>query len=119
MYKKKNKFSAVRQTYKGYSYDSKMEANYAMKLDLLLKAGEIKEITKQKRIELYVNDVHVANNYVDFLLEFPDGSLELHEVKGFPTPEWKLKRKILEAQLEDIGKRQFNGVTPKYIVITK
>lgn len=115
----KNKYSAVKQTYNGYSYDSKLEAKYAYELDMRKKTGEIKEITKQKKIELYVNGKHVANNYVDFLIELPDGSLELHEVKGFPTAEWKLKRKILEAQLEDIGNRQFNGITPKYLVITK
>ena len=86
-----NKFKAVKQTYNGRSYDSKKEAEYAMQLDWRKKAGEIKEIHPQFKIDLRINDVHWRNYYIDFKVELIDGSFEYIEVKGFPTEVWKQK----------------------------
>lgn len=87
---------AVKQTYKGRSYHSRAEAEYAMYLDSEMKAGRIKSWTPQKRIELCgENGSHICNYYIDFMVERNDGVTELIEVKGFETAIWRLKWKLL------------------------
>ena len=95
--KKKNKFNAVKQTYKGNSYHSKAEAQYAMYLDSLLKKKEIKSWEKQKKIELYgENGSKICNYYMDFVVEHNDGKTEYVEVKGMETATWRLKWKLFK-----------------------
>jgi len=95
IYKNKgNKYNAKTSTYDGRHYDSKLEAGYAMELDWMLKAGVIKEWIPQFKLDLRINDVHIANYYVDFKVIYPDGRIEFAEVKGYETPVWKLKWKM-------------------------
>ena len=100
--KRYNKFNAERQTFDGRSYHSKKEADYAVQLAWLQKAGEIKEITPQFKIDIRVNGKHISNYFIDFRVEYTDGRIELIEVKGFATPEWILKFRLTEALLEEI-----------------
>jgi hypothetical protein len=93
MYKqrRKNKYNAKTQKYNGYSYDSIKEANYARELDWRVKAGEIKEVINQYKIDIRIDGKHWRNYYIDFKLIMADGSIEYHEVKGFATEVWKMK----------------------------
>lgn len=91
-----NKFNNVRQTYEGFSYDSKAEADYAMELDLRLKGKDIKEWDRQFKVSIDVNGKHICNYYVDFRILHNDDSYELIEIKGMETTVWRLKRKLLE-----------------------
>ncbi len=100
--KGKSKYGNSSQVYNERRYDSKREAAYAMDLDLRMKAGEIKEIIPQYKIDLRINGRHIANYYVDFKIILADGSVQFLEVKGFPTDTWKLKWKILEAIKDEI-----------------
>ena len=102
-YKKGNKYSSVCQTYNGHSYHSRKEANYAYILDIRKKAGEIKEIVPQFKLEIYVKGKKICNYYVDFKVVLPDGLVEFHEVKGFETDLWRLKWKLAQALLEEIA----------------
>ena len=98
IYKKPgNKYNAKSSTYNGRHYDSKLEAGYAMELDWLLKAKIIKEWIPQWKLDLCINDVHIANYFVDFKVIYPDGNAEFHEVKGYETALWKLKWKMAMA----------------------
>jgi len=92
-----SKYGASRTVYGGLKYDSKKEAGYAQELELRKKAGEITEIVPQFKISLDVNNYHISNYYVDFMVVLSDGSRELHEVKGFATMYWKMKWKLTEA----------------------
>lgn len=95
--KSRNKYNAIRQTYNGRSYHSKMEARYAYSLDLRLKAGEFKSWTPQYKVELRgENGGLVATYKLDFMIEHHDGVIELVEVKGFATAAWRLKWNLLE-----------------------
>lgn len=95
IYKNKgNKFNASKSTYNGRHYDSKLEAGYAMELDWMLKAGIIKEWIPQWKLDLRVNDIHIANYYVDFKVIFPDKHIEYHECKGYETALWRIKWKM-------------------------
>ena len=95
--KRASKYGAKSSNYNGIQYHSKTEAGYAADLDLLKKAGEIKEWSRQIKISLDVNGRHIANYYCDFRVVTKDGSIELHEVKGFETEVYRLKRLLLEA----------------------
>ena len=47
-----NKFHAIKTEYKGVVYDSKWEAQRAYELDMLERAGKIKDLERQKRFIL-------------------------------------------------------------------
>lgn len=92
-----NKYGAKSHIYNGLSYHSKKEAGYAAELDIRKKAGDISDWERQIKISLDVNGHHIANYYVDFLILHNDQTREYVEVKGFETPEWKLKWSLFEA----------------------
>lgn len=96
-YFKKTKYNNVKQTYEGYSYDSKFEARVAAELDLLLRSGEIVGWERQFKIELYAGGKHICNYFCDFRVEYPDKTFELLEAKGIETEAYRLKRKLMEA----------------------
>ena len=94
-----NKFNNVKQTYNGYSYDSRAEADYAAELDLRLQAKDIKDWERQYKVEMRypMPDGKLICTYkVDFRVHNLDGSYELVEIKGFETDTWRLKKKLLE-----------------------
>lgn len=96
-----NKFGAKRTLYNGRSYDSKFEAGVAQELDLRLKAGDIKAVEPQFRVDIwcYREDGEKAfciKHKVDFRIEHNDGSFELIEAKGVETADYKMRRKFLE-----------------------
>ena len=95
--RKGNKYHAKSVVYDGTQYHSMKEAAYAADLDRKKKAGDIESWERQVKISLDVNDHHIANYYCDFRIENKDGSVEYHEVKGFETEIYRLKRKLLEA----------------------
>lgn len=97
----RNKFGAIPTTYKKIKYHSKKEAEYAKKLDLLKKAKKIKSWDRQLRIPLIVNGEKICNYIMDFVVTKNDGRLQYIEVKGYETAVWKLKWKLLKAQLKD------------------
>ena len=78
-------------------YHSKKEAGYAHQLEMRKASGDIKEVERQVKISLDVNGYHIANYYIDFVVTHNDGRREYIEVKGFETPEWRLKWKLFEA----------------------
>ena len=87
--------------YGGRKYHSKLEAAHAARLDQLKSAADPKERVvawqAQISVPLEVNGVHICNYVVDFLCEYADGRRTYVEVKGFETPEWKLKEKLFRA----------------------
>jgi hypothetical protein len=97
----KSKYKAVKQSYNGYNYDSKLEANYAAQLDLLIMAKEVDRWDRQYKISIDINDVHICNYFIDFKVWFTDGRIEYHEVKGYETEVWKMKWKLSKAIYPD------------------
>lgn len=95
--KKTNKYHAEIVEYRDKKYDSKGEAEYAMKLDWRKKAGEITEITPQYPIKIIVNGVFICNYVIDFRIKLTNGICEYHEYKGMETDLWKLKWKLVKA----------------------
>ena len=96
-----SKLHNIRQTYNGIAYHSKLEAKYAMDLDLRLKGNDIKSWERQVKISIDVNGEHICNYYIDFIITHNDGILEYVEVKGMETQEWRLKWKLCLAIMKD------------------
>jgi len=99
--KRQNKYNSKTKEYNGRVYHSIKEAAYARDLDLMIKAKEIKSWKPQVRLSLDVNDYHICNYIVDFEVITSDGTKEYHEVKGFETEVWRLKRKLFEALYDE------------------
>lgn len=101
-YRTKSKYNNKTQTYNGRKYDSIREANHAEELDWRIKAGEIKEVIPQYKIDIRINGQHICNYYVDFKVIMADGSVQFHEVKGVVLPLWQIKWRLTEVLLEEI-----------------
>ena len=107
-YQKKSHFKNVKQG----KNDSKFEAGKALELEMMKKAGEIKDFEEQKVLELVVNGYIVCTYKIDFVVYHHDGTVEYIETKGWVTPEWKLKWKLFEALYDVPGNRltlEFQG----------
>lgn len=68
-----------------------MEAARFAELKLLERAGQVKEIHCQPQVELTRAKIIYKP---DFLVTIADGSTHYEEVKGFETPEWRIKRRL-------------------------
>jgi len=90
-------------------HQSRFEARYCDDLDALERAGEIQGYETQVSYDLKCNGKHITRHIVDFLVTTINGKREVHEVKGFATAVWPIKRKLFEANFTDIP----------YIVIKK
>lgn len=97
VFNQKSKYGNESKIYNGKIYHSKREASYAADLDLLKRAGEIKEWSGQFKLSMDVNGYHICNYYVDFYVIDKSSEEQIHEVKGHETGEWKLKWKLCEA----------------------
>ena len=69
---------------------------------MLKAAGVIKDYEIQKTYPLIVNGKTVCSHRVDFIVYPINGTMEVHEAKGFATDVWDLKRKLFEAVYPEI-----------------
>ena len=105
---KRTKYGSKTVKRDGITFHSKKEADRWSQLKLLEKAGRITNLERQVKIPLWGRDgpvmtdkgtrqrTYVADfTYVDWDL---NGVKVIEDSKGFETPEFKLKRAILEAQ---------------------
>lgn len=106
---KYSKYNNKKVCLDGQEFDSRKEAKRYAELQLLLRAGEIKDLDRQVRIELipaqYVDDptkpkgkrcVELAVNYVaDFVYtDTRTGEKVIEDTKGFKTKDYIIKRKL-------------------------
>lgn len=92
-FKKRSKYNSKKTEYNGVRYDSIKEARYAQELDLRVKAGEVVFFLRQVPFHLPGNVRHV----IDFVEFHTDGTVHIVEVKGYDTPQGKMKRKMVES----------------------
>lgn len=100
--KRSNKFGAKKTTFNGRRFDSKHEASVAMWLQSEKESGKIIDYDCQFKVLIPIYDqhgkkVHEVSHKVDFRAHNNDGSFSLIEAKGFDTPDWKFRRRLLEA----------------------
>ena len=106
------KFNAVKQEYGGLKYDSKLEVRYAQELDERVASGEPITWTRQRLLVLKVNGRKVCGYKMDFVVDKGNNTLELVETKGFPTPDWKIKWRLLECIVDTKEFKMTNGFHP-------
>lgn len=104
----RNKYNNTKTIYNGHKYDSKREAEKAQELDLMKQAGEVIDWTPHPRyllIPRYRNKdgkiVRPICYIPDFWVKYPDGSEVVIDIKGFQTPEFKLKKKMFDYRYKD------------------
>ena len=97
-----NKYKSVKTKYNGITFHSKKEAEYAKLLDMLKKASDLENRVVSYAIQvpydIYINDQKICRYLADFKVKYADGRTEVVDVKGFRTPIYKLKKKLVEAQ---------------------
>lgn len=96
------KYGAKRVTVDGVTFASKREAHRYRQLQLLVRAGEIRDLRLQVPFPITVVNVQtgeitaVAKYLADFVYE-RDGRQVIEDCKGFRTETYKLKKKEVEA----------------------
>jgi hypothetical protein len=103
---RQHKYNARKTAYNGVLYDSMREAEYARGLDLRLRArgkDRVKSWRRQVPLKLSVNGTDIGKMVVDFELTYPDGSVELVEIKGMRTELYNWKLKHLRAQYPNLN----------------
>jgi hypothetical protein len=98
--KRGNKYNAKTSFYNGVWYQSAKEASYARELDLRLHAignERLERWERQVPIELRINGEKICTYTIDFVEYDTRGNVMYTEIKGFETPEWRLKWKLFDA----------------------
>lgn len=91
---------AAERTFQGRVYHSKKERDHAATLEILTKSrgkDRVHRWVPQYRVRLDVNGDHICDYMVDFMVEYANGVVEYHEVKGAWTEAAKLKVALFRA----------------------
>ena len=97
----RSKYGAKKVTVCGITFDSKKEAKRYAELDLLARAGKISGLQTQVKFELIPSQkvngrvAERAVNYVADFVYFKDGEKVVEDTKGYKTPEYIIKRKLM------------------------
>jgi hypothetical protein len=91
-----SKYHAIKTEVDGIVFASRAESRRYRELALLEQAGQIKTLGIQPRFKCVVNGVLVCTYVGDFDY-WENGEYIVEDVKGFLTPVFKLKRKLVKA----------------------
>jgi hypothetical protein len=92
----RHKYNAHRVTLDGRKFASKAEAQYHAFLTLKQQAGDLSWFIWQ--VPFFTPGEPMAIKYVlDFMEFWSNGDIKFRDVKGFMTPEFKLKRRAVQA----------------------
>lgn len=98
---KKSKYGNKKIKLSGGTFDSRLEAARWGELKLLQKAKKISDLERQKKyllIPAQYEDgkcVERACSYVADFVYKKDGETIVEDTKGFKTPEYKIKKKLM------------------------
>lgn len=91
-----HKYRAQRTEVDGITFPSKKQAARYCALKLLEGAGEISDLTLEPEFAIEVNGHKVCKYRADFSYK-QGGEQVVEDVKGFKTPAYRLKAKLLRA----------------------
>ena len=97
MKKGMGKYGAIRTEVDGIVFASKKEARRYRELSLLQKAGLISNLGLQPKYRLLVKDELICTYIGDFIYLSSGGGIVVEDVKGFKTPVYRLKKKLMKA----------------------
>ena len=97
-----NKYRNRKVTRNGITYDSQKEANRHAVLKMLERAGKITDLQRQVKFELLPSQkdtkgkvIERACSYVADFTYYENGVYTVEDTKGYRTPEYKLKKKMM------------------------
>jgi hypothetical protein len=100
-YGKYNKYNAKKTEFMGFKFDSKWEAERYGQLASMALAGVVKDLERQVKYEIVVNNYKICRYVADFVytLVHEDGTEEkiVEDAKGVQTTDFKLKMKLMKA----------------------
>ena len=100
-YGKYNKYNAKKTEFMGYKFDSRWEAERYGQLSSMVLAGVVKDLERQVKYDIIVNDQKICRYIADFvyILVHENGSEEkiVEDAKGVQTSDFKLKKKLMKA----------------------
>ena len=100
-YGKYNKYNAKKTQFMGYKFDSKWEAERYGQLYSMALAGIVKDLERQVKYEIIINDQKICRYIADFvyILVNEDGSEEkiVEDAKGVQTTDFIIKKKLMKA----------------------
>ena len=97
-----NKYNNKKVTVDGIEFDSKIEARYYEYLKELEKQGVVSEFLLQKKYLLLEGfdkngkRIRPISYIADFEVHYADGTIEVVDIKGFETPDFRIKKKLFE-----------------------
>ena len=98
---KENKYHNKQTTYDGYKFASLKERNYYIKLKMMQNSGKISELKLQvpfvliETFKLEDKTYRQTKYIADFTYKDENGKYHIVDTKGFRTPEYKLKKKLM------------------------
>ena len=96
--KPRHKFGAVATVNDGIRFDSQLEAKYYSLLKLQQHEGSVLFFLRQVPLHIHGPEKSANIKYVcDFQVFYSDGRVEFIDIKGFETPDFKMKKKLVEA----------------------
>ena len=100
-FKKSSKFGAKKTRVDGITFDSKWESERYGQLKAMERGGIVTDLKLQFKYDIVINDIKICKYIADFVYkeESPDGKIReiVEDAKGFETPEFKLKKKLMKA----------------------
>jgi len=100
-FKKSSKFGAKKTIVDGITFDSKWESERYGQLRAMERGGIVTDLKLQVKYDIVINDIKICRYIADFVYkeESPDGKIKeiVEDAKGFETPEFKLKKKLMKA----------------------
>lgn len=91
-----HKFHAREMAVDGRKFQSTLEGRRYIDLRLMERTGIISDLRLQVPYCLNCNGVHICNYFADFVY-LRDGVEVIEDAKGVITPEFRLKRKLMQA----------------------
>lgn len=91
-----SKYRSVKTEVNGHIFDSAKEAGRYAELLLLQRGGQIGRLQRQVRYPLRVNGILVTTYVADFVY-MEDGRFVIEDAKGYRTPVYRLKKKLMAA----------------------
>ena len=94
---KRQKYGNKKIVANGVTYDSKGEYEYERgTLEPLRLAGKL-TYQRQVNFTIEVNGAKICSYRADWVVSYADGTREVVDFKGYETPEFKLKKKLMKA----------------------
>tara|TARA_R100000988_G_scaffold101245_2_gene73736 strand:+ start:877 stop:1251 length:375 start_codon:yes stop_codon:yes gene_type:complete len=100
-YGKYNKYNAKKTEFMGYKFDSKWEAERYGQLSSMVLGGVIKDLERQVKYDIIVNDQKICRYIADFVYTLIHENKKeekiVEDAKGVQTADFKLKKKLMKA----------------------